>query len=121
MSSRESTEQGDSGKKGAQASQTPGAGDQPRQGSNRTEFYGTGDQETKHRFAPGQAPSEQGNQENPGPERIKQNQQGFSGSGTGQSGSTPAHADRSQESATHGEPRGEETRHGRHTTHDPKE
>ena len=123
MSSRESTGQGESGKQGARASQTPGTGDQPRQGSNRTELYGTGSQETKHHFAPGQAPSEQGSQENPGPERIREHQQGFSGSGTGQSGSTSAtgvQADRSEEMASEGEPRGQEARHGRHDTQDPR-
>ena len=117
--SKESTEQGQSGRQGAQASQTPGAGKQPRQGSNRTEVYGAGEQETQHHFAPGHAPSEQGEQGSPSPEKIKEHQQGLAGSGTGHHGAGAANTDVSEQTATSGEQRGGDVRHGRHETHDP--
>jgi hypothetical protein len=119
--SRESTEQGRSGRQGAQASQAPGAGGQPRQGSNRTEVYGAGEQETQHQFAPGHAPSEQGEQGSPSPEKIREHQQGLAGSGTGHRGAGVADTDVSEETATSGAPRGGETRHGRHHSDRPRE
>jgi hypothetical protein len=111
--STESTEQGNSGKRGAEASRQAGSGDQPRQGDQRTEFYGTGDREEKHHFAPGHAPSEQGDNNTPGPEKIKEHQQGFGGAGGGHHGARGANTERSEEIASAGEPRGEHARHGR--------
>jgi hypothetical protein len=113
MSSRESTEQGRSGRRGAEAEKEEGTGKQPRQGSNRVEA--AGDQEPKHTFEEGRAPSEQGDG-NPSPETIKRNQQGLAGGGTGQSGSHGSRGDRSEESAEAGSPREEHTRHGRQST-----
>lgn len=112
--SNESTQQGESGKRGAEASQSPGNGQQPRQGDQRTEFYGTGEREEKHHFPPGHAPSEQGDRSTPSPETIKQHQQGFGGSGGGHHGARGAQTDDSEEIASRGEPREEHTRHGRH-------
>ena len=86
MSSRESTEQGRSGRRGAEASRTEGAGGQPRQGANRTEPYAA-EEEQKHHFEPGQRPSEQGEEGSPSPDTVRRHQQGYSGTGTGQSGS----------------------------------
>lgn len=114
MSSKESTQQGESGKRGAEASRTDGAGSQPRQGDRRTEVYGAGEREPKHHFAPGHAPSEQGDDGTPGPEKIKELQQGFGGAGGGHHGARGADTERSEEIASAGEPHGEHARHGRH-------
>lgn len=99
--SKESTEQGKSGQRGAEASQMEGAGDQPRQGSRRNEV--AGESEPKHHFAPGHAPSEQGDKSNPSPGVIAEHQQGVSGSRSGQSGSHDAHEERTQEIASRDE------------------
>lgn len=110
--SNESTEPGNSGARGAEA--PGGTGDQqPRQGSARTEPNGAGDSEPKHHFAPGHAPSEQGDKSHPSPEVIKQHQQGLAGSGTGHQGAQGAHGDRSQAESVRGEPEGEHVRSGR--------
>lgn len=109
MSSRESAEQGKSGRRGAEAPGNEGSGGQPRQGSQRVETRS--DEEPKHSFMPGQAPSRQGDGD-PGPERIVQNQQGLAGSGTGRQGSHGG-GDRSEERAQQGSPGEEHTRHGR--------
>lgn len=110
MSSRESTEQGKSGARGAEAERSEGAGQQPRQGSGRVEA--AAEREPKHHFEPGSAPSEQGDRSNPSPEEIARNQQGFAGSGTGAGGSG-AGGDRSEEVAQGGSPGEDHTRHGR--------
>jgi hypothetical protein len=96
MSSRESREQGESGRKGSEAEGTEGTGGQPRQGAGRVEAR-TQD-EPRHHFESGRAPSEQGAKNSPGPEQIRQNQQGFLGTGTGKQGNH-VRGDRSQESA----------------------
>lgn len=115
MSSRESTEQGNSGKRGAEASHDGGTGGQPRQGDRRTEFYGAdGDQEPKHQFAPGHAPSEQGDNDTPTASQVVEHQQGFGGAGGGHQGARGAGTDDSEEVASTGEPRGGHARHGRH-------
>lgn len=111
--SKESTEQGKSGRRGAEAAQPNRQGDQPRQGAQRTEARSAQSEEPKHHFASGQAPSEQGEKGHPSPEVIKQHQQGLSGSGTGHQGAGGAHSDHSQETAVQGEPREEHTRSGR--------
>jgi hypothetical protein len=111
--SAESTEQGNSGKRGAEAPRTGGPGDQPRQGDRRTELYGTGDREQKHHFAPGHAPSEQGGNGTPGPAKIKEHPQGFGGAGGGHHGARGARTERGEEIASSGEPRGGHARHGR--------
>lgn len=77
MSNRESTEQGKSGQRGAEAAEEEGTGKQPRQGSDRVEAQG-GEEEPKHHFPPGHAPSEQGETGSPNPETIKKHQQGLS-------------------------------------------
>lgn len=115
MSNRESTTQGNSGQRGSEASQTEGDRGQPRQGANRVERP-SGESEPKHHFEPGRAPSEQGEQEHPSPEVVARRQQGFAGTGTGASGSTGAHGDRSEEEAESGAPKGDHTRHGRQKT-----
>lgn len=112
MSSRESTEQGASGRRGAEASKVEGTGQQPRQGSNRTEPR-QAESEPKHHFEAGQAPSEQGDKSHPSPEVIARKQQGLAGSGGGHQGSRGAHGDRTEEIASGGEPQGDHTRHGR--------
>ena len=109
MSSRESTEQGRSGRSGSEASQEPGRGKQPRQTSERVEAAPLED-EPKHTFEPGRRPSEQGEIDNPGPERIAHDQSGFGGSG---SGGGQAGGDRSEEEAQRGSPRHDHTRQGR--------
>jgi hypothetical protein len=111
--STESTEQGNSGKRGAEASREGDTGDQPRQGDRRTEFYGTGDREQKHHFAPGHAPSEQGDNGTPNPQKIKEHQQGFGGAGGGHHGARGAQTERGEEITSSGEPQGEHARHGR--------
>lgn len=111
--SGESTEQGRSGARGAEAAQTPGTQDQPRQGDRRTEAQGAGEEEPKHHFAPGHRPSEQGDGSTPGPETIKRDQQGFGGAGGGHHGARGAQADRTEEIASSGEPRDAHVRHGR--------
>jgi hypothetical protein len=112
--SRESNEQGRSGRKGADASRTEGRGKQPRQGSDRTEVYGAGKRERDHHFEPGHAPSEQGEMDHRSPEVIKEHQQGLSsGHGAGHHGARDARSDRTQEAAARGEPRSEQVRHGR--------
>ena len=98
---KESTEQGKSGQRGAEASQTDGIGGQPRQGSQRTEV--AGEAEPKHHFAPGQAPSEQGDKNHPSPGAIAEHQQGFGGSGDGHKGSHAANGGRTEEIASAGE------------------
>jgi hypothetical protein len=95
--SRESNEQGRSGRKGAEASRTQGRGKQPRQGSDRTEVYGAGEREEKHHVSPGHAPSEQGEMGHRGPEVIREHQRGVSGHGTGHHGAKGAQSDRTQE------------------------
>jgi hypothetical protein len=107
--STESTRQGDSGKRGAEASRDGDVGGQPRQGDRRTEFSGTDEREQKHHFAPGHAPSEQGDNTTPTAKQVVEHQQGFGGSGGGQG----AHTERSEEIASAGEPHGEHARHGR--------
>lgn len=119
--SKESTEQGRSGRNGAEAAQTEGAGGQPQQGSQRTELYGSGDQEPKHHFAPGHPPSEQGDKSHPSPQAIKENQQGLAGSGTGHHGAGQANTDQTEEIATRGEQGGGDVRHGRQETRKPGE
>lgn len=114
MSDRESTEQGASGRQGAEASQTEGEGRQPRQGSGRVEQPRT-EGEPKHHFEPGHAPSEQGGQDHRSPEVIARNQQGLAGSGRA-SGSHGARSDRSEELSASGEPQEEHSRHGRQET-----
>ena len=64
MSGRESTEQGRSGRRGAEALRNPGTSDQPPQGSQRVEAKAA-EQEPEHHFDPGQAPSEQGEKDHP--------------------------------------------------------
>jgi hypothetical protein len=95
--SRESNEQGRSGRKGADASRTAGQGKQPRQGSGRTEVYGAGEREEKHHFSPGHAPSEQGEMGHRSPDVIREHQRGMSGHGTGHHGAKDARSDRSRE------------------------
>jgi hypothetical protein len=114
MSSRESTTQGESGRRGSEAEQNEGAGRQPPQGSQRVE-QPRGSDERKHTFDPGRAPSEQGESEHPSPEVIARHQQGLAGRGRA-SGSQPDRNDRSEERATRGEPADDHTRHGRQTT-----
>ena len=114
MSDRESTEQGASGRRGAEASRTESEGRQPRQGTNRVEQPRT-EEEPKHRFEAGRAPSEQGEQDHPSPGVIAGDQQGLAGSGHA-SGSHGARSDRSEERSVRGEPREAHTRHGRQET-----
>jgi hypothetical protein len=114
MSDRESTEQGASGRRGAQASQTEGEGRQPRQGSNRVE-QPRGEEEPKHHFEGGRAPSEQGERDHRSPEVIAREQQGLAGRG-GASGSHGARNDQSEELSARGEPQEDHTRHGRQET-----
>jgi|GEM_PF-5682459 len=96
MSSTESREQGQSGRRGSEAEGNRGAAGQPPQGSDRVDKQA--EKEPKHHFAEGHAPSEQGEQESPSPEQIKRGQQGLSGTGTGKQGSH-AEGDRSQQEA----------------------
>lgn len=110
MSSKQSTEQGRSGRAGAEASQPGEPGSQPRQGSDRVELPREA-AEPKHHFDAGRAPAEQGKQENPSAERIARDQQGLAGRGNA-SGSH-ASGDRSEGSAQSGAPAGDHTRHGR--------
>jgi hypothetical protein len=84
---------------------------QPAQASNRRGARHEQPAEVRKSFEAGQAPSEQGDLSSPGPERIKQHQQGFAGSGTGQGG---AHSGTSEGAANRGEPHDEHARHGRH-------
>lgn len=112
--SNESTRQGESGKRGAEASRDSGGARQPRQGDRRTEVYGAGEREEKHHFAPGHAPSEQGDRGTPGPETIREHQAGFGGGGGGHHGAKGAGPEDSEEIAARGEPRDEHARHGRH-------
>lgn len=114
MSNRESTEQGRSGRSGAEASQEGGRAGQPRQGAGRVE-QPRGSDEPEHHFESGTAPSEQGEKDHPSPDVIARNQQGLAGSGRA-SGSHGAHDDRSEEVAQGGEPSGDHTRHGRQST-----
>lgn len=112
MSSKESTEQGKSGKRGAEAERVAGGGKQPRQGSDRVENR-PDTEEPKHHFAEGSRPSEQGETGSPSPARIAANQQGLSGGGTGRKGSSGADTDRSEEVAQEGSPASGHTRQGR--------
>ena len=115
MSSRESTEQGAAGRRGAEAGgEQTGEGRQPRQGSERVE-QGRDSESPKHDFAEGQRPSEQGEKDHPSPSVIARNQQGLAGSGSGASGSH-AGGDRSEQRASEGPPSDEHTRHGRQET-----
>lgn len=114
--SKESAEQGESGRRGSEASQQAGAGSQPRQGAQRTESQPRGDSEPEHHFEAGRAPSEQGEQGSPSPETIREHQQGFRGTGAGHQGGGDAHSDRSQEASTQGPPREGHTRDGRQQT-----
>jgi hypothetical protein len=107
--SEEAKRQGMSGNAGAQAERTEGTGKQPAQASNRRSAQHEELPEERKSFAPGQAPSEQGDKSHPSPEQIKQNQQGIGR----QSGSHAGQGDRSEELAQGGEPRGEHARHGR--------
>jgi hypothetical protein len=66
--------------------------------------------EERKSFAPGQAPSEQGEGEHPSPQVIAQNQQGI----RGQSPSHGAHREQSEEAAQQGEPEGTHTRAAQH-------
>lgn len=111
---KDSREQGMSGKRGAQAEQTPGVGRQPPQGSDRApdQRHQHQRREGEHHFAPGQAPSEQGEKEHPSPHVIAEHQQGMAS--RPRSGNTPAHGERSTEISEAGEPREEHTRSGRH-------
>jgi hypothetical protein len=109
MSSRESKEQGSSGRRGSESEGVEGSGGQPRQGSGRVERQG--ESEPKHHFEPGSSPSEQGEKEHRSPEVIARRQQGTAGAGTGQGGGSGT--ERSEEVAQGGDPGGEHTRHGR--------
>ncbi|HEX2091091.1 MAG TPA: hypothetical protein VHG28_01770 [Longimicrobiaceae bacterium] len=110
--SREAKEQGMSGTRGgARAAQdpdpTPG---QPAQASGRRGAQHEQPPEERKNFAPGQAPSEQGEKDHPSPHVIAQHQQGIEGR-SGSSGG--AHGNRAEEESQHGEPRGGHARHGR--------
>lgn len=107
--SEEAKEQGMSGNKGAQSEQMAGAGGQPSQASNRRNEQKEPLPEQRRDFAPGHAPSEQGETDHPSPHVIAQHQQGIGR----QSGSHGAQGDRSTERAMAGEPREEHTRQGR--------
>lgn len=103
----EAKEQLGSGFAGAEAQGGP-AQKQPAQASNRRGAQHEEPAHVRKSFEEGNAPSEQGDQSNPSPERIAQHQQGLKPqSGSHRSG------DRSQEAAVSGEPKGEHTRSGR--------
>ena len=112
--SEEAREQGMSGNQGPQAGQMEGTGRQPPQGSDRAPAarHQQPAEERKH-FAPGHAPSEQGEKDHPSPDVIAQHQQGLGRQSGSHAGSV---GDRSQEEATSGEPRAGHTRDGRTET-----
>lgn len=111
--SEEAKKQGMSGDRGAQEGKVEGTQRQPPQGSNRSPVarFQQPAEERKH-FAPGQAPSEQGEKEHPSPDMIRQNQQGAQP----RSGSHSAKGERVEEEAQRGDPGGEHTREGRQST-----
>ena len=93
---KEVKEQEISGTKGGPQGTREGSGNQP-QGAQRTETTNT--PPDRNVFAPGEAPSEQGDR-TPSPESIKAHQQGMLGGGRGQqSGSHTTNGDRTQETA----------------------
>lgn len=109
--SEEAKQQGASGQRGGpREGQNPDmTPDQPAQGSGRQ--GGQEPPEERKHFAPGRAPSEQG-EGNPGPEQIAQRQQGIGR----QSGSHGARGERQEEESQRGGPQQEHTRaasHGR--------
>lgn len=110
---KEAKQQALSGRGGAQAAESPGTGSahQARQGANRNEMTTT--PPDRPGFAPGHAPSEQGDLSSPSAERIRSHEQGYAGTGTGKSGSHATGPDRSEEEAVSGAPRGDQVRHGR--------
>jgi len=110
---KEAKQQALSGRGGAQAAKTSGSdtAHQPRQGARRTDTTDT--PPARAGFSPGRAPSEQGDLSSPGPERIKQHEQGYAGTGTGKSGSHAVSPDRSEEASVRGGTRGSTVRHGR--------
>ena len=111
--SQEAQSQGMAGTRGAEASGTPGVQAQPEQGSNRSPAARHNQEpEVRKGFAPGQAPSEQGEKDHPSPHVIAQHQQGTEP----RSGSHGVRGDRSEEEAQRGGPGGEHTRHGRQGT-----
>lgn len=111
--SEEAQQQNASGQRGGpRAEQTPAeTQDQVAQTSGRRGAQHRDPASERKSFAPGQAPSEQGEQGSPSPEQIAKNQQGIGGQG----GAHGAHGDQSQGVAQRGEPYGDHTRNGRET------
>lgn len=109
--SEEAKEQNASGQRGGprQGGPRPAVPDQVAQTSGRRSAQHESRPEERSGFAPGQAPSEQGEKDHPSPEMIARGQQGL----RGQSPAHGAHRERSEEDEQHGEPRGEHTRGAR--------
>lgn len=109
---QEAKEQGMTGAKGGgQAGGDAGSG-QARQGTQHNEASRTAP-DASTGFAPGKAPSEQGEGE-PSPETIRRHQQGNFGGRGNASGSHSAHGEDTEATAQSGEPGESHTEGGRH-------